>query len=98
MPKKITITIPDDRLKVFDHEILDIEQWILEALEGRYQYTLAIMAEEAKNVLMADPAIDTMPAKPAALVSAYMARPDYKNRKKRDEDEEKERRTKAGKP
>ena len=95
MPKTITITIPDDRLKVFEHEVADIEQWVRDALEGRYQYTINVLADEARRVLEADPAVTTMPAKPAALIAEYLKRPDYKNRVQRDAEEEAKRKAKV---
>lgn len=95
MPKTITITIPDDRLKVFEHEVADIEQWVRDALEGRYQYTINVLSDEARRVLEADPAVTTIPAKPAALIAEYLKRPDYKNRVQRDAKEEAKRKAKV---
>lgn len=84
MPKTITYTLTDAQVKVLEHELLDIEQWVKDAIDGRLNYTLNVLADEARQVLMADPAVDTMPAKRDALVAAYMARPDYKGRKQRE--------------
>ena len=87
MPKVITITLTDEQVKLLYHELFDIEQWVKDAIDGRITYCQNVLAEEAQRVLMADPAVTTMPAKPDALVAAYLQRPDYKDRKHRDEDE-----------
>lgn len=91
MSKKITVTLTDAQVKALAHEITDIEQWVKDAIDGRVNYCLNVLAAEAQVVLMNDPAVETMPAKADALVAEYLKRPDYRDRKKRDEDEEKER-------
>lgn len=96
MPKTISVTLADQQVKVLEHEILDIEQWVKDAIDGRLNYCLNILADEAHTVLMNDPAVTTMPAKRDALVAAYMARPDYKGRKQREADDAARRQ--AGKP
>lgn len=92
MPKTITVTLTDAQVKVLEHEILDIEQWVKDAIDGRVNYCLHVLADEAQVVLMSDPAVETMPAKRDALVTEYLKRPDYKNRKKREDDAERDRR------
>ncbi len=87
MSKKITVTLTDAQVKALAHEITDIEQWVKDAIDGRVNYCLNVLAAEAQVVLMNDPAVETMPAKADALVAAYLQRPDYKDRKHRDEDE-----------
>jgi len=84
MPKTITITLTDAQVKLLEHELLDIDQWVRDAIAGRIDYTMNVLADEAQGVLMADPAVVTMPAKPDALVTEYLKRPDYKNRKQRE--------------
>lgn len=91
MPKTITITLTDAQVKYLEHDLLDIDQWVKDAVAGRVNYSAKRLADEARSVLMNDPAVETIPAKPAPLITAYMARPDYRDRKKRDEDEEAER-------
>lgn len=87
MPKNIVVTLTDEQVTVLEHELLDIDQWVKDAVAGRIDYTRNILAAEARDVLMSDPAVDTMPAKRDALVAEYLKRPDYKNRKQRDDDE-----------
>lgn len=91
MPKKITITLTDAQVKLLEHELLDIDAWVQDAVNGRINYTVNVLADEAREVLTNDPTVDTVPADRDALIAAYTARPDYRNRKKRDADEESER-------
>lgn len=91
MPKTITVTLTDTQVKALEYDLLDVDQWVRDAVAGRINYSVKALAAEARRVLEADPAVTTMPAKPAALISEYLKRPDYRDRKKRDEDEEKER-------
>lgn len=95
MPKTISVTLTDAQVKVLEHELLDIDQWIKDAVTGRIDYAMNVLADEARIALMNDHAVDAMPAKRDALVAVYQSRPDYKNRKQRDDAEERERRAQS---
>lgn len=92
MPKTITVTLTDAQVKLLEHELLDIDQWVKDAVNGRIDYAMNVLADEARDVLMNDPSVDAMPVKRDALVAVYQSRPDYKNRQQRDADEEAQRR------
>ena len=94
MTKKITVNLTDEQVKILEHELLDIDEWVQEAVNGRLNYTLNVLADEAREVLIADPDVTSIPANREALVATRMARSDYRNRKKRVEDEDKERKAK----
>ncbi len=98
MPKKITITLTDEQVKVLEHELIDIDDWIADAIDGRINHSVNVIANEAQEALMNDPDVETMPTKRDALVAVYMARPDYKNRAQKEAEEKARReaeRTKA---
>ncbi len=88
MPKKITVNLTDQQVAILEYELLDINEWIQEAVNGRINYARNMLAEEAREVLEADAAVTVIPADRDELIAARMARSDYRNRKKRDEDEE----------
>lgn len=85
MPKTITVTLTDEQVSLLEYDVLDIDQWVQDAVTGRVHYSAHALAEEARAVLMADPDVDTMPAKPDALIAAYLQRPSYQNRKQREQ-------------
>jgi len=101
MPTQFTVTVSDADLAILKHDLIDPEQWLRQAVTGKISACAKRLVAEARQVLEADPAVESMPAKPVALVAAYIARPGYKNRKAK-EDEKKAREqtppVKAGKP
>lgn len=80
-----------------ENDLLSIEDWIAGAMGGTdhqpVQKILAAkvaacrrrMAQQARDVLLADPAVDMMPATEDGLIRALAARPEYKNRREREE-------------
>lgn len=91
MPKTITVTLTDEQVSVLEHELLDVEQWVKDAVDGRINYTTNVLVEEAKRVLGDDPEVTAIPKDPAALIALYRDHPSYRNRRQRDADEEVER-------
>lgn len=87
MAKTITITLSNADLRAMEHDVIDPEQWIRDAVAGKVAACAKRMAQEAVNVLSADPAVSTMPAKPDALIAELAKRGDYKTRKQREADE-----------
>lgn len=95
MPKRIVIDLTDAEVTVLQHDLLDIDQWVRNAITGKVTACTKRLADEARRVLEADPAVTTMPAKPAALIAEYLKRPDYKNRVQRGAEEEAKRKAKV---
>lgn len=92
MPLTVSITLTDADLLRLDHDILDPEQWARDMIAGKIAACATRLETEARAVLAADPDVDSVPSDPDALITVYTARPDYKNRKQRDADEEVQRR------
>lgn len=88
MPLKITVDISDADVAVLKNDILDPDEWVQKAVAGKINQCRKRMANTARDVLIADKAVDTMPATTDGLIDAYMARPDYKNRAARDAEAE----------
>jgi len=91
MAKTIKITLNDEQVKILEHELLDIEQWVKDAVEGRINYTTNVLVDEAKRVLDTDPDVDAIPKDPAAVIALYRSHPAYRNRRQRAADEDAER-------
>lgn len=87
MPNRITIDLTDAEMAILAHDLLDPEQWIRDAVTGKITACMSRMAQEAQRILMADPAVTTMPTHPEAQIAELIKRPDYKTRKQRDDAE-----------
>lgn len=87
MAKTITITLSNADLRAMEHDVIDPEQWVRDAVAGKIASCTRRITQEAVTVLSNDPAVETMPAKSAQLIAELVKRPDYKNRRRRDEDE-----------
>lgn len=81
---RITIDLSDADLVALKHDLADPEAWIRDAVAGKVAACRGRMVEQAVAVLMADPAVETIPAQPAALADALTRRPGYEDRAARD--------------
>ena len=80
----ITVVINDDNQAILKHDLLDIDDWIQQAVVGKIHNTTKRMAREATEVLKADDSVSSMPATNVDLCKALIARDGYKNRAARD--------------
>jgi len=83
------ITLSETDKKCLLNDLLEIEDWILKAIEGKINSCKKRFIREWHPKLMADPSVDTIPANEEDFVNMVIARPDYKNRKQRDKEAEK---------
>ena len=84
MAVTVTVEISDHNAKVLLHDILNIDDWVQAAVLGKINKCGKRMANEATQVLKADPSVENMPATDEGLQKALLARDDYKNRAERD--------------
>ena len=84
MALTITVDISDDDQKALLNDLLDIDAWVQAAVVGKINNCKKRMAASAAAVLKADASVETMPATDDGLISALLARDDYKNRAERD--------------
>ena len=84
MAVTITVNISDHNEKVLLHDLLDIDDWVQKAVAGKLNKCSKRMSDKARQVLMADADVETMPATDEGLQKALLARDDYKNRAERD--------------
>ena len=84
MAVTVTVNISDADEKAMLNDLLDIDDWVQKAVVGKVNNCKKRMAAQAAAVLKADARVETMPATDDGLITALVARPDYKNRAARD--------------
>jgi len=84
MALTITVNISDADEKAMLNDLLDIDDWVQKAVLGKINNCKKRMAQSATVVLKADDSVETMPATDDGLITALLARDDYKNRAERD--------------
>ena len=86
MALTITVTITNAEQVALENDLLDINDWVQQAVIGKINNCKKRMAQEATRVLKADESVTNMPADDDGLISALAARSDYKNRAEREEE------------
>ena len=84
MAVTVTVEISDHNEKVLLNDLLDVDDWVQKAVIGKINSCAKRMAVEATAVLKADDSVENMPATDDGLITALLARDDYKNRAERD--------------
>ena len=84
MTVTVTVEISDINEKVLLNDLLDIDDWVQAAVVGKINNCKKRMANEATAVLKADASVESMPATDDGLITALLARDDYKTRAERD--------------
>ncbi len=84
MALTLTVNISDADEKAMLNDLLGIDDWVQAAVVGKVNNCKKRMAVEATAVLKADASVETMPATDDGLITALLARDDYKNRAERD--------------
>ena len=87
MTLTITVDITDADQVALDNDLLDVDDWVQQAVIGKINNCKKRMAQEATQVLKADASVTNMPADDDGLIAALAARDDYKNRVEREEDD-----------
>ena len=84
MTVTLTVEISDINAKVLLNDLLDIDDWVQAAVVGKINNCKKRMANDATAVLKADASVESMPATDDGLITALLARDDYKTRAERD--------------
>ena len=88
MAKTITVEINDTDEKVMLNDLLDIDEWVQEAVTGKINNCWKRMQQNWTNQLMNDESFtDPIPSNKADFVNMVTARSDYKDRVARDKEE-----------
>ena len=87
---KLTLKIEVDNTQqaILNNDLLDINQWVQDAMTGKINNCWKRMQREWTDKLMNDSSFtDPIPSNQADFVKLITARSDYKTRKQRDEPE-----------
>ena len=85
MAQTITVSISDTDKKVMENDLLDINQWVQEAVTGKQNNCWKRFQQEWTTKLMNDETFtDSIPSNQEAFVNLVLARDDYKDRATRD--------------
>ena len=87
MALTITVNISDLDEKILINDLLDIDDWVQQAVVGKINNCKKRAANSAAAILKADASIESMPATDDGLIAALFDRDDYKNRAERDAEE-----------
>ena len=80
--KKRTLTSAEETVLLND--LLDIQDWVDAAIDGKVNNCRKRMIAEWHPKLTADPDVESIPADDDKLIALIIARDDYKNRAERD--------------
>lgn len=78
------IEISDSDVKCLENDLLDIEEWVQGAIDGKINNCKKRLLREWQPRLLLDPDVKTIPANETALIEYITARSDYQNRSARD--------------
>ena len=82
----ITVEVDDTQQSILNNDLLDINQWVQDAMSGKINNCWKRMQREWTDKLMNDSSFtDPIPSNQADFVKLVLARSDYKNRKARDD-------------
>ena len=82
----IKVEVDDTQQAILNNNLVDINQWVQDAMTGKINNAWKRMQQEWTNKLMNDSSFtDPIPSNQADFVKLVLARSDYKNRKARDE-------------
>ena len=73
---------------VLKNDLLDIQDWVDQAINGKVNNCKKRMLAEWNPKLTADPDVESIPANDDDLIALIIARDDYKNRATREAEQE----------
>ena len=82
----LTIEVDDTQQSILNNDLLDINQWVQDAMTGKINNCWKRMQREWTDKLMNDSSFtDPIPSNQADFVKLVTSRSDYKTRKQRDD-------------
>jgi len=85
MALTITVSISDTDEKIMKNDLLDLNQWVQDAVTGKKHNCWKRFQQEWTTKLMNDETFtDSIPSNKEAFVNLVLARDDYKDRATRD--------------
>ena len=86
MALTITVSINDTDEKVMKNDLLDLDQWVQDAVTGKINNCWKRFQQEWTTKLMNDETFtDSIPSNKEAFVNLVTARADYKTRQEKEE-------------
>ena len=79
------IEISDSDMKCLQNDLLNIEDWINEAIQGKINNCKKRLIAEWHPKLIADPDIKSIPGDESGLINFITSHKDYSNRYQREE-------------
>ena len=79
------VNITDEEQKILEHDLLDVEKWIVDAVQGKINNCMKRLAKAEQERLIQSGA-EMMPTKPEALCKSAFACKEYKNRVAREKE------------
>ena len=87
----LKIEVDDNQQAILNNDLVDINQWVQEAMIGKINNCWKRMQQDWTTRLMNDSSFtDPIPSNQADFVKLITARSDYKTRKQRDEEAQKQ--------
>ncbi len=80
----IQVEISDLDEKVLQHDLLEVQRWVQDAVNGKINNVKKRLLKEAQEKLFSDTEIDSIPATEEGLLTLYFSRPYYKNREEKE--------------
>ena len=81
----ITVNIDDTNEKILKNDLLDITQWVQDAVAGKQNNCWKRFQQEWTTKLMNDESFtDAIPSNKEDFVNLVLSRPDYKSREQRE--------------
>ena len=81
---QITVELTDEEVKYLENDLLDLDKWVQDAVKGKISKCKGRMLAEWQPKLIADPAIEMIPATESGLLATIVAHREYKSRTARE--------------
>ncbi len=78
-----TITLTSKEETALKNDLLDINDWIQEAITGKVNSCKKRMVNEWRPILFADESVSSIPANDDDFIALVVTRPEYKTRSER---------------
>ena len=86
MAQTITVSISDTDEKIMKNDLLDVNQWVQDAVTGKQNNCWKRFQQEWTTKLMNDETFtDSIPSNQEAFVNLVTARADYKTRQEKED-------------
>lgn len=82
----ITVTLTEDEVKCLENDLLDIEEWVQNAVKEKVKNCKSRILEEWVPKLLQDPEVSTISGDENQLITQIITHKNYKNRALKEEE------------